>query len=97
MYSVKHMRYFEKPTGIDIYADFYRKNQKIGWLEQAAYQAPSIYFHSSEFAKKFEAETGQLINSTGWEEFVEFMIQECEKKFVGPEQYDMMLKEVLNG
>lgn len=97
MYSIKNIKYFEKPTGIDIFADFYRGKERVGWLEQAAYGVPSLYFHSGELAEKFEAETGQLINSTGWEEFVEFMVQECEKKFLGPEAYDMMLENILNG
>lgn len=97
VYSVRHIRYFEKPDGIDIFADVFRGEEKVGWLEQAAYSAPLVYFDSAEIMRKFEAETGQVINSVGWEEFVEFLIQECEKRYYGPEEYDKMLQEVLNG
>lgn len=96
-YSVRNIRYFEKPDGVDIYADIFRGEEKVGWLEQAAYAAPFVYFDSIEISEKFEAETGQIINSVGWEEFIEFLVQECEKKFYGPEEYDKMLQEVLNG
>lgn len=97
MYSVRNMRYFEKPSGVDIYADLFRGDVKVGWLEQAAYQPPHVYFHSTELLREFEAETNQIVNSVGWEEFVEYLVQECERKYHGPEEYDRMLKEVLNG
>lgn len=97
MYSVRNIRYFEKPTGIDIYADFFRREEKVGWLEQAAYQPPRVFFHTTDKMEKFEAETGQLVNQTGWEEFIEFMVQECEKQYYTPEEYERMLLEVLNG
>lgn len=97
MYSVRNIRYFEKPGGIDIYADLFRGEVQVGWLEQAAYGHPDVFFYSNELLEKFEAETGQIVNETGWEEFVEFLIQDCERKFLGPEEYDKLLQEVLNG
>lgn len=97
MYSVRKIRYFEKPDGIDIFAELYRGENQIGWLEQAAYQAPHVFFDSLEIKKKFETETGQIVNETGWEEFVEAMIQKCEREYYGPAEYDKLLQEVLNG
>lgn len=97
MYSVQNIRYFEKPDGIDIFADILRGEEKVGWLEQAAYEAPRVYFDSVEVRRKFEAETGQVVDSVGWEEFVEYLIQDCERKYYGPAEYDKLLQEVLNG
>lgn len=97
MYNLINIKYFEKPTGIDIFAEIQRGDEHVGWLEQAAYQAPHIYFHSTEIQEKFETETGAEVNGPGWEVFVERMIQDAERKFHGPEEYDKMLGEVLNG
>lgn len=93
-YYINNLKYFEKPGGVDIFAEIYRDADKIGWLEQAAYDAPAVYFYSVEKKENFVSEMGDESN---WDVIVEEMIQDCERKFYGPEQYDKMLKEVLNG
>lgn len=97
MYTVNNIRYFEKPGGVDIFAEIFDKDKKVGWIEQAAYQAPQVYFYSEEARTQFKFETGQAADELGWEEYIESLIQDCERKFYGPEEYDRLLKEVLNG
>lgn len=97
-YYINNLKYFEKSEGVDIFAHLYDGDKKVGWIEQAAYRAPEVYFDSPEKRQEFIEFNGTAPDDgMEWEAVIEGLIQDCERKFYGPEQYDKMLKEVLNG
>lgn len=97
-YYINKLKYFEKSEGVDIFAEIYDGEKKVGWIEQAAYHAPAVYFDTPERRQEFIDSTGTSPEDGGeWEAVIEGLIQDCERKFYGPEEYDKMLAEVLNG